>query len=137
MRNPERRALAMIEAALVFPLLLLLLMGLLEYSWLLLQHQQLTNAARHGTRIGVRADSTGADIDAAIASLMNSAGMGASGYAVTKSAVTENLNPGEILTVSIEVPYPDIDLNMPLVPVPAMLRASISMMKEGPSGGSG
>lgn len=121
------------EAALVFPLLLLLTVGLLEYGWMFLQYQRITNAARHGARLGVLPDATNADVEAAIAALMDAGGLVGSGYTVTFSpANVASPEPGEALSVTINVLYENIDLGMPMVPLPTNLEASVSMAKEGP-----
>ena len=43
----------MVEAAIVFPILLMLTLGAIEYGWLFLNAQQVTNAARQGARIAI------------------------------------------------------------------------------------
>jgi Flp pilus assembly protein TadG len=123
----------LVEAALVFPLLLLLTLGLLEYGWMFLHAQRITNAARHGARLGVLPDATNAEVEAAIAALMDAGGMAGSGYTVTFSPADVAFPaPGEALTVTINVLYENVDLGMPLLPLPTNLEASVSMAKEGP-----
>lgn len=129
----RRRGLVLVEAALVFPLLLLLTVGLLEYGWMFLQYQRITNAARHGARLGVLPDATNAEVEAAIAALMDAGGMAGSGYTVTFSPADIAFpQPGETLRVTINVLYENIDLGMPLVPLPTNLEASATFSKEGP-----
>ena len=128
----RRRCLVSIEAALVFPLLLLLTLGLMELGWMILKSHQIANAARNGARIGVRIDATNADVQQAVDSLMAAAGMADSGYAVTLvPADVSQMNGGEQLTVTLTVLYENIDLGMPLVPTPTALEASVTMAKEG------
>ncbi|MCU0914641.1 MAG: pilus assembly protein [Planctomycetes bacterium] len=43
----------MVEAAFVLPLLLLTILGMIEYGWLLYNIRQVTNAARQGARITI------------------------------------------------------------------------------------
>ncbi len=128
------RGTAIVEAALVFPLLLLLTMGAIEYGWLFLKAQQITNAARQGARLAIRPDSTNGDVLAAIDSLLAGAGMGSSGYAVSFTpADISLLAVGEILEVSITVPSASLVLiDAAFLPVPANLGAAITMTKEGP-----
>jgi Flp pilus assembly protein TadG len=52
-RHRKRRATAIVEFAVVLPLLLTLLMGIIEYGWIFMVRQTLTNAAREGCRIAV------------------------------------------------------------------------------------
>jgi Flp pilus assembly protein TadG len=128
------RGLATVEAALVFPLLILLTLGVIEYGWLFLKVQQLTNAARNGARIGIRPDATSQDVVDVIDTLMASAGMDSSGYAITilpgdVSAVIV----GEAVNVEIMVPCANISMiGAPLLPTPTNLHASVTMAKEGP-----
>ncbi len=69
--NPRERSrgLMLIEAALVFFLLILLTFGVIEYSWMFMQVQHVTNAARHGVRVGVRAGSTNFDVTSEVGTL--------------------------------------------------------------------
>ena len=129
----NRRGIVLVETALVFPLLILLTLGLLEYGWMFLKSQQLTNAARHGARIGITADATNADVNAAIQALMDTAGMGGSGYTVTFTpGDAAAMDAGETLTITVSVSYANVDLGLPLVPVPTNLKALVSMAKENP-----
>jgi Flp pilus assembly protein TadG len=49
-RNVRRRGAVAVEAALVFPVLLLVTFGGIRYGWFFLKLQQITNAARCGAR---------------------------------------------------------------------------------------
>ena len=130
----SRRGTATLEMALVLPLLLLLTFALIEYGWLFLRAQEITNGARQGARIAVRPDATNADVQASITAAMETAGI--AGYLVTFSPENvhdENLYPGDSVTVIITVPYDSVRLmGLPWIPVPQDLRASVSMAKEGP-----
>lgn len=135
LNKPARRGgIVSVEVALLFPLLLLLTFGLIEYGWLFLKSHQITNAARQGARVGARTDGTNADAQDTVASLMGAAGMGASGYSLTISpGPVETLSTGDPLTVEVSVPYANVRLlGLPLIPVPANLTASTTMAKEGP-----
>lgn len=123
----------LIEIALVLPLLLALTLGLIEYGWLFLKDQAITNAARQGARIGVLPYSTNADALASITQLMTSAGLAGSGYTVTFTpSNVATVPPNQTVRVEISVPYANIALiNLPLVPVPTNLRAVVIMAKEG------
>jgi len=130
----RRRGLATIEAALVFPLLVLVTFGCIEYGWIFLKSQQITNAARQGARIGARPDSVNGDVTGAIATMLGAVGIGSGEYSV--SIVPTDVTtpePGDILSVTVTVPYTNIELTgAPFLPVPTNLSAAISMAKEGP-----
>lgn len=48
--GPHRRGAAIVEFAVVLPLLITLLLGVIEYGWLFMVRQSLQNAAREGCR---------------------------------------------------------------------------------------
>ena len=127
----KARGVAIIEAAIVFPLLLLLTFGVIEYGWALLKSQQITNATRQAARIAARPDSTNADIQTLVTSLMTNSNI--SDYQLTFPADITSILPGETLTVTITVSYESIQLaGAPFVPMPSDLQASVTMAKEGP-----
>jgi len=128
----------LVEAALVFPLLLLLTLGAIEYGWLFLKSQQITNAARQGARVAVRADATNQDVLTSINNLMTSAGMANSGYQVEIApSDVSSVEPCFSINVKVRVPCANIVLiNAPaLLPTPTTLQSAVSMVKEGPYGG--
>jgi len=119
-----------VEAALVFPLLLLLTMGAIEYGWLFLKAQHTTNAARQGARLAIRPDVTNGEVLALIDRLMAEGGLADSGYVVN---LTPAPTAGDLLKVEIRVPSAGIVIiNASFLPVPEWLRASVTMTKEGP-----
>lgn len=126
--------LATVEAALVFPLLILLTLGVIEYGWLFLKSQQVTNAARNGARLAITPDATTQEVMNAIDSLMAAADMGSSGYTV--SIVPGDVSApavGEAIYVQVTVPCANISIiNTPLLPTPVSLQTSVAMAKEGP-----
>ena len=57
----KRNGSAMVEMAMILPLLVVLLIGLVEFSRILMVKQVITNAAREGARAGaIRLDDSGA-----------------------------------------------------------------------------
>lgn len=125
------RGVAAVEAAVVFPLLIILTFGVIEYGWMFLKIHQITNAARHGSRVAIRPTATNAHVTASIDALMVSADI--TGYQVTISpADVTLLNVGETIEVGITVPWANIAImNISLLPKPANIQASTTMAKEG------
>ena len=122
----------MVEAALVFPLLLLLTMGAIEYGWLFLKAQHTTNAARQGARLAIRPDVTTGEVLALVDRLMAEGGLADSGYIVTPVDFAA-VPAGDPLKVEIKVPSAGIVIiGASFLPVPEWLRASVTMTKEGP-----
>ncbi len=134
-KSTLKKGVVIVEAALLFPLLLLLMLGTIEYGWLFLKSQQITNAARQGARVAIRADATSEQVRSTIESLMTSAGMGDSGYQViiTPSDIS-SVVPCAAVNVKVMVPSSEILLiNAPaLLPAPTNLQANVTMSKEGP-----
>ncbi len=134
-KTNRRRGVVAVEAAIIFPILLLLTLGGIHFGWLFLKAQQLTNAARTGARIAILPGVTvDGDVRPAVNSLMASAGMGGSDYAVT-------VTPGDISTAAtgdvITVRIPVLAANVSIMPLPGFsddwnLQGSVTMAKEGP-----
>jgi hypothetical protein len=126
------RGTAVVEAALVFPLLLLLTMGAIEYGWLFLKAQHITNAARQGARLAIRPDVETGEVLTLIDHLMAEGGLADSGYVVTPVDFAA-VPVGDPLKVEIKVPSAGIVIiHASFLPVPEWLRASVTMTKEGP-----
>ena len=134
--NHYRGAMA-VEAALVFPLLLLLTLGAIRYGGLFLKAQQITNAARMGARIAVLPNSSIDDVQTAISNLMNSANINPDDCIVTITpAEIYDLDVGDSITVHLEVPCESVDImHVPLFtdlePDNWNLGAEVTMAKEG------
>ena len=128
-RCKNRRGIAIVEIALSLLLLILILLGVLEYGWLFVRYQQVRNAARDGARVGVTLDATAAQVASAISTEMTAAKM--STYTATYS------DPGLVLggtayPVTVSVVTANVDLtNFSLFPKPANLTSTVTMRKEG------
>ncbi len=129
------RGITSIETALILPLLLVLTFGVIEFGWLFLKANQITNAARQGARVGIRYGANTSDIETAVSNIMTTAGMkqSDSGYTVTVTDVIAGPNTPS-LKVQVSVPCQNIAIvNFPLLPkLDFNLGASVTMAKEGP-----
>jgi Flp pilus assembly protein TadG len=130
----SRRGIAIIEMALLLPLLLWVLMGILEYGWMFWKNQDINNAAREGARVGIREGATNTDVTDRIDQIMADRGLGSSGYTVTITPADIFIaDPGDIVTVEVTVPYANIVLTGALfLPTPDNIGGETSMSKEGP-----
>jgi Flp pilus assembly protein TadG len=117
----------------VFPLLMLFLLGVIEYGWMMLKNQEIKNASRHGARIGVREIVTNAQVNTAVDQMMTAAGMSGSGYTVTLTPTdVSTVAPGNLVKVRIAVPYANVGLtDTPFLPTPTSLIEETTMVKEG------
>ncbi|MEX2219250.1 MAG: TadE/TadG family type IV pilus assembly protein [Phycisphaerales bacterium] len=132
-----RRGAMMVEAALVLPVLFLMVFGIIEYGWMFLKSHEISLATRDGARAGSLAGGTTADITSAINTRLTQAGIGSGLSTVTVVPAPELLNRGETFTVTISVDYGQSSgglsvLNIPIIPVPDRLKSKFTMAKEGP-----
>ena len=123
-----RRGIAAVEAAIFIPLLILIVLGLIEYGWLFLRLQCVNNAAREGVRVAVRHNATPIQVTNAISAVMNGCGMAT--Y-TTPMLPDVNAVVGDQITCKVQVVYDSI-ADYTLLPVPPVLMGTATMMKEAP-----
>lgn len=123
-----QRAAAVVEMAVVTPLLLTLVFGVIEFGWVFMVRQSLTNAAREGCRVAVLQNSSSDQVHARVESYM--AGTGLTGYSVD---YTPSSPPGTVVeTVRVSIPYVDVSLVGSFFgPIDFDLGSTCSMRKEG------
>lgn len=129
----RRRGVAAVEFALVVTLLFMMLIGLINYGWIFLKVQQVTQAARAGARTAVVPESTPASVEKTINDWMDWANIDSFTYTLTSTVVSEE---PEVVAIKVEITVPTEQFTLirtSLIPVPANLKAEASMAKEGPS----
>lgn len=101
------RAGAIVEFAVVLPLLLTILFGIIEYGWVFMVRQTLQHAAREGCRLAVLQTSVEpyANVTERVADIMSTTN--ASGYQLNMTHATAG-DPVE--TVTVTVSYSSISL---------------------------
>ena len=77
----RRKGAAVVEFAIVAPVLFLLVFGMIEYGRMLMVQQTLTNASREGARKGILVNSTSSEVTSTVNSYLASASI--SGATVT------------------------------------------------------
>jgi Flp pilus assembly protein TadG len=110
-RRPGERGQALVEMALILPVLLILIIGMLEFSRAWSAKQAVTDAAREGARLAVvqNVDVDQTDVTAAIATSLSRAGI--PGWAATiqfdetPGPAGKWRNTGEIQQVYVAVDY--------------------------------
>lgn len=121
-------AAAVVEMAVVLPILLLILFGIIEYGWTFMVYQTITNAAREGARVAVLEGSTDQDIESRVAEYMDLVGLGNKYTLQIQHARPDD--PTE--TVIIRVPYSEVSLlGGYFGPTNFELVGKASMRKEG------
>ena len=121
------RAAAVVEFAVVLPLLLTILFGIIEFGWLFTVRLTLEEAARGGVRVGILQTATEADVQTRVDQVMNGAGI--SGYTFAYTPSVPGGNPIE--TVVVSVPIEAVSLVNGYFGGGGNLVASCSMRKEG------
>ena len=106
-RLHRARGAAVVEFAVVLPLLLTILFGIMEYGWVFMVRQTLQTAAREGARIAILQTSTSPYTSALtrVAEVMEPTGL--TGYSVSMTHATV-ADPVETITVT--VPYSEVSL---------------------------
>src|SRR5687768_1175133 len=136
--NRGRRGAAMVEMGILLALLCLITFGIIEYGWMFYRVSQVNLASRHGVRAGVRPAATVAEVEAAVASIMSSAGWDTDDYDVTTDGVVNVA--GLPVTVRVDIDYDQVGFGLlPGFLTPDALGATATMAKEGqwPSGTGG
>ena len=101
----RQKAQAIVELALILPILLLLLMGIVELGRIFMAQHTITNATREGARIGSLPSSTTSDAHSTVSTYMNAAGLSGDTN-VSMSNVGPTVNPGATTSVTVEHQLP-------------------------------
>jgi hypothetical protein len=136
-KNKKKKGVAAIEAALVLPVFILITLAGLQYGWLFLKYQEITNIARHAIRYCSRPDvgcpETHTWIEAEMAK-----------HGFTSDMIVENIvqwvpggpdydPPGDVgnaIEVKLSIDAEKVDI-INFLPVPAKLTAYCTMSEEG------
>ena len=127
----KRRGAAVVEFAVVAPIFLLFVFGLIEYGRMVMVQQVLTNASREGARVAVLEGSTDADVVTAVVSYC-----AASRITITEDDVSIPQDPatagnGDPVAVTVGVAFRDVSwLPSPMYLGAAQLSATSVMRKE-------
>ena len=120
---------AVVEFAVVLPLLLATVFGIIEFGRMMMVQQVLTSAAREGTRIGVLPGATSDDVAAQVeASLV---GTGLTGVQVD----LDPEDPGEAsaddpITVTLTVSYENVSWLVGFLPLEGRVMQATSVMRR-------
>jgi Flp pilus assembly protein TadG len=126
----RRRGAAMVEFAIVAPLLFLLVLGIIEFTRMEMLTQTIIAAAQEGARSGVVPGSNSADVAAAANETLASGYVAAANVTVTPAEVAA-LKQGEPLTVTIAVPFDSNSwLPSPMFLRGKVLRSQCTMLRE-------
>jgi Flp pilus assembly protein TadG len=120
-------AAAAVEMAIVTPILLTMLFGIIEYGWVFTVRQALVTAAREGARTAALPGSTVTEVETRISEYLNPLGL-----STYSSDVTVDDDGRPVGTVALQIPYADVSLvGCYFGNTDGNLIASCSMRKEG------
>lgn len=97
----------LIEFALVAPLLLLLVVGIVDFGFMFQQYEVVTNAAREGARIGSLPGYGQTDVEDRVTAYLTASGLAAT-PTITYSTAPTTLTSGrtvELVTVGVDYQY--------------------------------
>jgi Flp pilus assembly protein TadG len=127
LRARRRRAAVAVEMAVVLPLLLMILFGVIEFGWAFTVRQAVVSAAREGARVASLPGSTETEINTRVAGFMHPLGLTTYNTTITRAT---SANPTEVVRVAI--PYRDVTLVGGFFGSTAgNISATCSMRKEG------
>ncbi len=126
----KRLGAAVVELAVVLPLFLLLVLGMIEFGRMLMVQQVLTNASREGARRAVLDKATTQEITTAIHQYLANSG-------IQGATVTVSPNPpssaayGEPVSVTVSVPFYEVSwLPAPMFLGGRVLTSTTAMRRE-------
>jgi Flp pilus assembly protein TadG len=85
------RGAELVEFALIFPTLLLVMLGIIDLGFMFQRYEVLTNAAREGARVAILPNYTNADVQARVTQYLTAAGL--------TDAPTPTVGPVQTITV--------------------------------------
>jgi Flp pilus assembly protein TadG len=129
-KSPSRRGAALIEFALVLPVLLLLIAGIIEFGRTVMVQQILTNASREGARKAALPGTTNSDVEAVVTNYMQAANV-ASADSVTVTPSASAAAAGDAVKVTVTIKFSKVGwLPMSWFVGDPLLNASTTMRKE-------
>ena len=100
-RLKSERGAELIEFALIFPLLLLVLVGMIDFGFLFQRYEVLTNAAREGARIAVLPEYTDEQVTGVVRTYLRDGGL-----SVVDPTITRNVPVGQTTASRVTISYP-------------------------------
>lgn len=132
--RPRRRSgAAILETALILPILLLLSFGLVEFGHFFYVQHNLTGAAREGARTGIISANSEADVATAVSRAMTAARLQNSGYVVvTSPSNLANAAEGAQVQVTVRCTWGTVGLRpLKLISASRVVSATAVMRREG------
>jgi Flp pilus assembly protein TadG len=103
-RRTTRRGAAVVELAVVTPILLLMMFGIMEFGWTFMMRETMTNAVREAARVRVLQGSTDADARTRFVNAMSGTGLQVTGSNLSITKV------GDVFTCTASIPRSQVSL---------------------------
>ena len=101
----KQRGAAAVEFAVVAPVFVLLLFGMIEYGRMVMVQQMLTNATREGARRAVLDGSTAAQVRTTVKDYLTSGSISVNDGEITVNPDPSAASSGDPVTVSLQIPF--------------------------------
>ena len=105
--KPSRRGAAVVEFALIVPVMLTFTFGLIETSRISMIKEAVVQASREGARVGIRPTATVADVQTRVNEELAIMNITSANIVITPSYL-DDAEPGDDVTVRITIPIGDI-----------------------------
>lgn len=105
-RLASEKGAELIEFALVFPLLLLVMVGIMDFGLLFQRYETVTNAAREGARVAVLPGYAQADVQARVTQYLTAAGLTATPTFAYTAPQALNVGGACVTLTGVTVGYP-------------------------------
>lgn len=135
LENPRRRlrkrriGAAAVEFAIVLPVFVILVFGMIEYGRMVMVQQVITNASREGARRAVLDGATTSAVQSTVSSYLTNAAVNGGSAAVSPDPATAG--SGDPVTVTVSVPFSSVSwLPSPMYLGGKILSASTTMRRE-------
>ncbi len=132
----NRRGAAMLEAAIVLPFFLLLILGILEFGRAVMLHQITTNACREAARHAITPGAVQANVTNICEDYLESANISETGRSIGildssgTAASLSSIQPHEEVTVFIDIPFDENSWGLLTWLIGKSLRSEVTMRRE-------
>lgn len=106
-RSSNRRGVAAVELAVVAPLLVMILFGIIEFGRMIMVQQILTNASREGARRAIIEDATHVEVQQLVSDYLSNASIDNAIIAITPADLS-NVGFGDPVSVTVAIPFDDV-----------------------------
>lgn len=132
------RGAVLLEAALLMPLLLLMIFGMIELGHLVFTRHTLTGAARNGARVAIVPGTSNTDVENAVGQMMTASGFADGEYTVhieDTAGVAMDVSSaarGDEVMVRVQCTWGTVGIRpLGVVPADRTLQGVVVMTKEG------